>query len=89
MEKRTNLRALRYQYQIPLTTLAVYAGLSKQYISRAELGEVAATPLLEAQMASALESVISARKAELLALEKDYMTYRGRLLGKEAHPNEQ
>ena len=89
MGSMTHLRALRRRYHITLAQLASRAGLSGQYISRAELGEVAATPLLEAQMASALESVISARKAELLALEKDYMTYRGRLLGKEAHPNEQ
>ena len=89
MEKRTNLRALRYQYQIPLTALAVYAGLSKQYISRAELGEIAATSRLEAQMASAVESIISARKVEIQALEADYMICKGRLLGEEEHPNEQ
>ena len=89
MKIKTNLRALRHQYQIPLAALAVYAGLSKQYVSRAELGEIAATPLLEAQMASAIEFVIAARKAELRSLEEDYMNHKGRLLREEEHPNEQ
>ena len=89
MKIKTNLRALRHQYQIPLAALAAHAGLSKQYVSRAELGEIAATPVLEAQMDSAIESVISVRKAEVWSLEKDYATYKGRLLREEEHPNGQ
>ena len=48
MENKTNLRALRHRYHISLAALAAHAGLSKQYVSRVELGEIAATPLLEA-----------------------------------------
>jgi len=89
MKIKTNLRALRLQYQISLAALAAHAGLSKQYVSRAELGEIAATPLLESQMASAIEFVITARKAELRSLEEDYTNHKGRLLREEEHPNEQ
>ena len=60
-----------------------------QYVSRAELGEISSTPRLEAQMASAIESVISARKAEVRALEDDYAACKGRLLREEEHPSEQ
>ena len=48
----THLRALRRRYHITLDQIAFHAGLSGQYISRAELGEIAATPRLEAQMTS-------------------------------------
>lgn len=89
MGSMTHLRALRRRYHITLAQLASCAGLSGQYISRAELGEIAATSRLEAQMASAVESIISARKVEIQALEADYMICKGRLLGEEEHPNEQ
>ena len=89
MESKTNLRALRHRYHISLAALAAHAGLSKQYVSRVEFGEIAATPLLEAQMASAIEFVITARKAELRSLEEDYTNHKGRLLREEEHPNEQ
>lgn len=85
----TNLRSLRHRHHITLAQLASYAGLSGQYVSRAELGEITATARLEAQMASAVESIISARKAELRALEADYMICRGRLLREEEYPSEQ
>ena len=89
MGSKTNLRALRYRHHITLAQLASCAGLSGQYISRVELGEIAATPRLEVQMSAALEAVISKRRAELQALEADYMTYKGSLLKKGEHPNEQ
>lgn len=89
MELKTNLRALRHRHRISIRALAVHAGLSMQYVSRAELGEISATPRLEAQMASAIESVISARKAEVRALEDDYAACKGRLLREEEHPSEQ
>lgn len=89
MENDTNLRVLRYRHHITLAQLASCAGLSGQYISRAELGEIAATARLETQMAAAVEAVISARRSELRALEADYMTYKGSLLKKGEHPNEQ
>ena len=85
----THLRALRRRYHITLDQIAFHAGLSGQYISRAELGEIAATPRLEAQMTSAVESIISVRKMEIQALEEEYMTYKGCLLGKEEHADEQ
>ena len=86
---QTNLRMLRHRHHVSLTELAVCANLSKQYFSRAELGEIAATARLEKQTADALETVISKRKAALLALEADYITYKGNLLNKGEHPNEQ
>lgn len=89
MEIKTNLRALRHWHRISIRALAVHAGLSMQYVSRAELGEISSTPRLEAQMASAIESVISARKAEVRALEDDYAACKGRLLREEEHPSEQ
>lgn len=89
MEIKTNLRALRHRHKISVKTLAVYAGLSRQYISCAELGKIAATSRLERQMADALEFVISARRAEVRALEKDYAVCKGRLLREEEHPSEQ
>lgn len=89
MGNQTNLRALRYRHHITLAQLASCAGLSGQYISRAELGEITATARLEAQLASAVERVISARKMELRALEADYKTCKGRLLRGEEYPNGQ
>ncbi len=78
MEIKTNLRSLRYRHHI---TLSACAGISGQYISRAELGEIAATARLEQQMSSALEAIISARREELRTLEEDYLTCKGRLQG--------
>lgn len=89
MEIRTNLRMLRHRHHIPLSKLAVHSGLSKQYISRAELSEIASTVRLETQLNAALEAVISERRTELQALEDDYMTYKGKLLKKGEHPHEQ
>lgn len=89
MASMTNLRALRLRHRVSLMELADHAGISLQYVSRAELGEIAATTRLEEQMSAALEAIISSRRAELLAFETDYMTYKGKLLKKEEHPNEQ
>lgn len=65
MGSKTNLRALRYRHHITFAQLASCAGLSGQYISRVELGEITATSRLEVQMSAALEAVISKRRAEL------------------------
>ncbi len=89
MESQTNLRVLRHRYHISVAELASHASLSKQYISRAELGEITATVRLEAQLSAALEAVIFKRQSELRALEQDYMTHKGNLLTKGEHPNEQ
>ena len=47
MEHETNLRALRLRHGLQLTELSEVSWLSDQYISRAELGQIAATPRLE------------------------------------------
>ncbi len=81
MPKRSNLYYFRRLHQISLYDLETASGLSNQYISRAELLDMAPTPRLESQMTSAIETVIQKRKQELLALEADLLKYRGRLLG--------
>lgn len=89
MELMTNLRALRLRHRISLMELAGHAGISLQYVSQAELGNVAPTVRLETQLSTALETVISCRKEQLRALESDYMTYKGNLLKKEEYADEQ
>ena len=54
MEGKTNLRALRLRYDIPLSELSAASGLSNQYISRAELGEISPTPRLEDKLGAAV-----------------------------------
>ncbi len=89
MAFQTNLRGLRQRHKISLRELAVSSKLSTQYISRAELGQIAATPGLEKQMASALEAVIRNREERLRELKADYMTKKDALLGKEENRREQ
>ena len=50
MEIKTNLRALRHRYRLPLAELEAASGLSNQYLSRAELGQLSATERLEKQL---------------------------------------
>ena len=80
MQKETNLRALRLRHRVQLTELADACGLSNQYLSRAELGLILATPRLEKQLLSALEVVISHRSSTAQALERELKPLRGRLL---------
>ena len=80
MEHETNLRALRHRHGLQLTELADACGLSNQYLSRAELGLIPATPRLERQLMSALEVVISHRASTAQALERELKHLRGRLL---------
>ena len=80
MEGKTNLRALRLRYDIPLSELSAASGLSNQYISRAELGELSPTVRLEIQIGAALEAVIVQRGLRLAALERSYEACKGRLL---------
>lgn len=80
MERKTNLRALRLRYDIPLSELSAASGLSNQYISRAELGEISPTPHLEKKLGSAVETVISQRHERLGALERSFAACKGRLL---------
>ena len=82
MEHETNLRALRHRHGVCLTELADACGLSNQYLSRAELGLIPATPRLERQLLSALEVVISHRASTAQALERELEPLRGRLLEK-------
>ncbi len=89
MAFQTNLRGLRQRHKISLRELAVNSKLSRQYISRAELGQIAVTPGLEKQMASALEAVIRNREERLRELKADYMTKKDTLLGREENQREQ
>ncbi len=89
MALQTNLRGLRQRHKISLRELAVSSKLSTQYISRAELGQIAATPGLEKQMISALETVIRDREERLRELKADYMTKKDALLGREENRREQ
>lgn len=81
--KQTNLRALRLRYDIPLSELSAVSGLSNQYISRAELGEVSPTPRLEDKLGAAVETVIGQRHGRLGALERSFAACKGRLLQRE------
>ena len=80
MEGKTNLRALRLRYDIPLSELSAASGLSNQYISRAELGELSPTVHLEIQLGAAVDAVIVRRGLRLAALERSYEACKGRLL---------
>ncbi len=80
MEHETNLRALRHRHGVQLTELANACGLSNQYISRAELGLIPATPRLEKQLLAAVEVVIAHRARTAQALERELAPLRGRLL---------
>ena len=78
--KETNLRRLRHRYGVGLPELARAAGLSNQFISRAELVKIAVTPLLEVQLSRALKRIIALRRENAAGLEQDYLACRGKLL---------
>lgn len=80
MVRKTNLRALRLRYDIPLSELSAASGLSNQYISRAELGELSSTPRLEDKLGFAVTAVIVQRHERLGALERSFAACKGRLL---------
>lgn len=80
MEIKTNLRALRHRYGLSLTELEAVLGLSNQYISRAELGQIQPTSRLENQLESAIERIIAKRESTLQSFKKDFQSYKGRLL---------
>lgn len=80
MNRKTNLRALRLRYEIPLSELSAVSDLSAQYISRAELGELSSTPRLEDKLGAAVEAVIVRRRKRLSALEGSFAACKGRLL---------
>ncbi len=80
MTKITNLRALRLRHNLSLTELESVSGLSNQYISRAELGEIPPTPRLEEQLSAALDAVIVQRDVRLASLKRSYAARKGRLL---------
>ena len=83
MEGKTNLRALRLRHDIPLSELSAVSGLSNQYISRAELGEISPTPRLEDKLGAAVETVIGQRHELIGALERSFAACKGRLLQRE------
>lgn len=89
MERKTNLRALRLRYDIPLSELSAASGLSNQYISRAELGELSPSPRLEDKLGDAVAAVIVQRHERLDALERSFAARKGRLLQlEEGDPDE-
>ena len=83
MEGKTNLRALRLRHDIPLSELSAVSGLSNQYISRAEPGEISPTPRLEDKLGAAVETVIGQRHERIGALERSFAACKGRLLQRE------
>ncbi len=83
MTRKTNLRALRHRYGIPLSELSAVSGLSCQYISRAELGESTPTALMEEKLSAAMEAVIVQRSLHLTSLERSFAACKGRLLQRE------
>ena len=80
MNRKTNLRALRLRYEIPLSEMSAASGLSNQYISRAELGEISPTPRLEDKLGAAVAAVIVQRHEWVGALERSFAACKGRLL---------
>ena len=80
LERKTNLRALRLRHDIPLSELSAASGLSNQYISRAELGEISPTVRLEDKLGDAVDAVILRRRERLNALERSFAVHKGRLL---------
>lgn len=76
----TNLRVFRLRHGLQLTELSEVSWLSDQYISRAELGQTAPTPRLEAQLSDAVEQVIFRRAAAVREMSRDFRRCRGRLL---------
>ncbi len=77
---KTNFRALRHRYGISLLELSAVSGLSNQYISRAELGELSPTAQLEEKVGAALYAVIVQRRVQLNGLEQSFEECKGRLL---------
>lgn len=80
METCTQLRALRLRHGITLDELAAAMGLSNQYISRAELRQIAPTWTLEKKCEAAMEQIISRRYDAAQELERDYRSIKDCLL---------
>lgn len=76
----TPMRDIRLRHGITLEELAKTIGVTNQYMSRAELSQVAPTWTLEKQCEAAFERIIAQRYAAARALEEDYRTYKGVLL---------
>lgn len=76
----TRLRILRLKHGISITELAKLAGVSDQHISRLELAQVHGTSRQEERVSTALSELIAQRHSDLLALEKDFLLNKGRLL---------
>ena len=78
----TYLRALRLRHGISLEELAAAAGVSKQCVSRVELGQSSPTRGLEEKYERAMEELIAARYAATRALEREYRMAKQRLFEK-------
>lgn len=80
MVTTTRLRILRLKHGISIAELAKLAGISEQYINRLELAQAHGTATQEQRVSTALDDLIAQRHSDLLALEKDYLLNKGRLL---------
>lgn len=80
MKNCTQIRALRLRHGITLEELAEAAGVSNQYMSRAELRQTAPTWSLEKKCEEAMEQIISRRRESAQTLEAEYRSIKGYLL---------
>lgn len=74
MKRCTNLRYLRLKHGISLRELADAAGVSGQYMSRVELGQVIPSWTLEKKCEAALEQIALRRFEAAQALVRDRQT---------------
>lgn len=76
----TRLRFLRIKYGISLAELAQKAGISPQQLSRIDLGKSCDFPYQEKRITQALDDWLADQKSTMMALERDFSLYKGKLL---------
>lgn len=76
----TYLRALRLRYEIALPRIAERMGVSPQRLSQLELRQTSCTREQERAVSAAVEAWIADEKKRLEAIERSYLSYKGRLL---------
>lgn len=80
MKKITRLRAIRLKYNISLLELERHSGVSNQYLSALELGNIRRTENNEAVLSCAMSEVLRTRKSSLAGAEQVLRRYQGHLL---------
>ena len=88
MVTTTRLRILRFQHKIALPELAEAAGISCQQLNRLELCIASPTAYQEERIGTALDRLITERKAALVKLEQDCLLHKGSFLEKMEVPYE-